>query len=128
VCNGILALEGNGKIYYSEGGYDYYIEKKKQRIREEAPVKTKEQKEENRTRPKPKKMSYKDALELESIHEKIITAETEVERIEKIFALPDFYEKYAEKTNELNRQLEEAKEKVKKHYERWEELERMKDE
>ena len=52
----------------------------------------------------------------------------EVERIEKVFALPDFYEKYAEKTNELNRQLEEAKEKVKKLYERWEELERMKKE
>ena len=73
-------------------------------------------------------MSYKDSLELESIQEKIAEAESEVERIEKGFALPDFYEKYAEKTNELNRQLEEAKEKVKKLYERWEELERMKDE
>ena len=128
VCNGILALEGNGEIYYSEGGYDYYIEKKKQRIREEAPVKIKEQKEENRTKPKPKKMSYKDSLELESIQGKIIEAESEVDKIEKIFALPDFYEKYAEKTNELNQQLEEAKERVKKLYERWEELERMKQE
>ena len=73
-------------------------------------------------------MSYKDSLELESIQEKIVEAESEVERIEKIFTSPDFYEKYAEKTNKLNKQLEEAKEKVKKLYERWEELERMKDE
>ena len=31
VCNGILAFEGNKEIYYSEGDYDYYIEKRKQR-------------------------------------------------------------------------------------------------
>lgn len=128
VCNGILALEGDGEIYYSEGGYDYYIEKSKQRLRDEEPAKIKEQKEEPRTKPKQKKMSYKDSLELESIQGKIIEAESEADRIEKIFALPDFYEKYAEKTNELNQQLEEAKEKVKKLYERWEELERVKKE
>ncbi len=31
VCNGILAFEGNGKIHFSEGDYDYYLEKRKKR-------------------------------------------------------------------------------------------------
>ena len=31
VCDGILALEGNEEIYFSEGDYDYYIQKKKER-------------------------------------------------------------------------------------------------
>ena len=53
-------------------------------------------------------------------------AEAEVEQIENIFSSPDFYEKYATQTNELNQKLESAKEKVKKLYERWEELERKK--
>ncbi|MCJ7553413.1 MAG: hypothetical protein MUO34_05955, partial [Ignavibacteriaceae bacterium] len=79
-------------------------------------------------KPKQKKLSYKDALELESIEEKIIAAESEVERIEKIFTSPEFYEKYAAQTNQLNLQRDEAKEKVKKLYGKWDELERKKGE
>ncbi|MGA7719959.1 MAG: ABC-F family ATP-binding cassette domain-containing protein [Ignavibacteriaceae bacterium] len=126
VCNGILALEGNGEIYFSEGDYDYYIEKKKLRISEDETAKLKEKKEDTRTKTKVKKLSYKDAKELEQIEEKIILAEEEVEKIEKIFALPDYYEKYAAQTSKLNLKLAEAKEIVKKLYDRWDELDQMK--
>jgi ATP-binding cassette subfamily F protein uup len=132
ICSGILALEGNKEIYYSEGDYDYYVEKRKQRLSENNDDLIKEKKvsanKEIKVKTKRKKLSYKDALELEKIEESILIAETEVERIEKIFTSPDFYVKYAEQTNELNRQLEDAKEKVKQLYERWDELERKKDE
>jgi len=132
VCEGILALEGNGEIYYSEGNYDYYISKKKRRQQEEiesepgivqepSPVR-------QRPKSKPKKLSYKENLELEQIEEKIIDAESEVEKIEKIFTSPDFYLKYADQTNELNRQLENARSKIKQLYDRWDELERKKEE
>ncbi|MGE5798653.1 MAG: ABC-F family ATP-binding cassette domain-containing protein [Ignavibacteria bacterium] len=127
VCSGILALEGNKEIYYSEGDYNYYIEKRKQRVSEEEILAAKK-KEDTRVKQKAKKLSFKDSRELEKIEEKIIEAESEIERIEKIFTSPDFYLKYAEQTNEFNKQLEEAKEKVKKLYERWEELERKKEE
>ena len=128
VCTGILALEGNNEIYYSEGNYDYYIKKRMQRLQETEVSKPKGKKEDTRIKSRPKKLSYKDSLELEQIEEKIIAAESEVERIEKIFTSPDFYLKYAEQTNDLNWQLAEAKEKVKKLYERWGELERKKTE
>ena len=128
VCSGILALEGNKEIYYSEGDYDYYIEKKKKRTERDEVSKTKEKKEDTKLKSKSKKLSYKEALELEKIEEKIVEAESEVERIEKIFTSPDYYLKYAEHTNELNNQLTKAKEEVKNLYERWEELERKKDE
>ena len=132
VCEGILALEGNGEIYYSEGNYDYYISKKKRRQQEEiesepgivqepSPVR-------QHPKSKPKKLSYKENLELEQIEEKIIDAESEVEKIEKIFTSPDFYLKYADQTNELNRQLENARSKIKQLYDRWDELERKKEE
>ena len=128
VCNGILALEGGGKIYYSEGNYDYYVEKRKSNLTDSEPVRIKEKKQDVRIKQKAKKLSYKDALELESIEGKIIIAESEVKKIENIFSSPDFYEKYAQQTNELNQQLEEAKKKVMKLYERWDELEKMKSE
>lgn len=131
VCDGILALEGNGEIYYSEGDYDFYIEKKKNRDKDIDQSKPKTEKEDSRVKPKtnpPPRISYKDKMELEQIEEKIMLAEAEVEQIENIFSTPDFYEKYATQTNELNQKLESAKEEVKKLYERWEELERMKEE
>jgi len=130
VCNGILALEGDKEIYYSEGDYDYYIEKRKQRSQKSEDGESKEKKDSvttiTRVKNKTKKLSYKDALELEQIEERIIVAEAEVDRIESIFISPDFYLKYAEQTNELNRQLEDAREKVKLLYIRWDELERKK--
>jgi len=126
ICDGILALEGNEEIYYSEGGYDFYIEKKKKREQDYREVKTKEITEDSRIRNKQKKLSYKDAIELAQIEEKIMIAESEVEEIEKIYSLPDFFEKYATQTTELNLKLEKAKENVKKLYNRWEELESLK--
>jgi ATP-binding cassette subfamily F protein uup len=126
VCNGILALEGNGEIYFNEGDYDYYVEKRRTRISGEETTKPKEKKEDTRTKAKVKKLSYRETKELEQIEEKIIRAEGEIERIEKIFTSPDFYDKYAAQTKELNLQLDEAKTSVKKFYDRWDELERLK--
>ena len=127
VCDGILALEGNDEIYYSEGDYDYYIEKKKKRENDNNQSKPKNVKEDLKIKSKVKKLSYKDALELSQIENKIMIAESEVEEIENIFSSSDFYEKYASQTNELNLKLELAKQNVKKLYERWEELESLKD-
>ena len=126
ICDGILALEGNEEIYYSEGGYDFYIEKKKKRAQDFKESISKEINEDSRSKSKQKKLSYKDALELDGIEEKIMQAEAEVENIEKIFSSPDFFEKYAANTNELNQKLDDAKHIVKKLYERWEELESLK--
>lgn len=126
VCNGILAFEDDGMVHFSEGNYDYYLQKKKARVKNESGPVKKEKPEEKVVKPKVKKLSWKESKELETIEEKIITAEQEVGKIESIFSSPDFYEKYATQTTELTLQLEYAKEKVKQLYERWEELEQLK--
>jgi len=126
VCNGILAFEGNGSIYFSEGNYDYYSEKRKRKIVQEDSLEKKEKKEDTRVKAKIKKLTWKEAKELETIEESIVNAESEVERIEAIFSSPDFYEKFATQTNELNLQLKEEKEKIKNLFTRWEELENIK--
>lgn len=126
VCNGIIALEGDGEIYYSEGDYDYYVQKKKLRLTETNTEQVKIKKEDTREKPKVRKLTWKENKELETIEENILNEEAEVVRIEAIFSSPDFYTKYANQTTELNKQLEDAKEKVKFLYERWEELEKIK--
>ena len=126
ICNGILAFEEGGNVHFSEGNYDYYLQKRKARIEEESPMSPKEKAAENRPKPKVKKLTWKESKELETVEEKIINAEQEVHRIESIFSSPDFYEKYAAQTNELTLQLDEAKRTVKLLYQRWEELEQLK--
>lgn len=125
VCNGILAFEGNGKVYFSEGNYDYYREKRRDIILNENSDQKKEKKEYSKVKNKIRKLTWKEKKELETIEEDIIAAEENVKRIEYIFASPDFYEKYATKTNELNAELNEAKMQVSILYKRWEELENI---
>lgn len=126
VCNGILAFEDNDNVHFSEGNYDYYLEKRKARLEIEVDPIKKEKSEEKNIKQKVKKLTWKETKELETIEEKIIFAEHEVERIEQIFSSPDFYEKYATQTNELTCQLEQAKDTVNQLYQRWDELERLK--
>jgi ATP-binding cassette subfamily F protein uup len=126
VCNGILAFEGDGKVYYSEGNYEYYIEKKKNRVIDVKTSDKKVLKEETREKNNVRKLTFKEKKELESIEENIIKAEENVKRIESIFSSEGFYSKYAENTKELTEELDMAKEKVKSLYERWEYLESVK--
>jgi len=126
VCNGIVAIEEDGEIYYSEGDYDYYIEKKRKRKSDDSALVSKIKKEDTREKPKARKLSYKEAKELDRIEDDIMKAEAETERIEAIFTSPDFYIKYASQTNDLNRQMQEIKESVALLYKRWEELEKIK--
>lgn len=125
ICNGIFAFEGDGEVYFSEGNYDYYIEKRNARTKEKKVAAQKVKKEDSRVKPKIKKLTWKEKKELETIEDNIMLAEENVERIEGIFSSEDYYEKYAAKTNELNTELEAAKEVVKKLYKRWEELENI---
>jgi ATP-binding cassette subfamily F protein uup len=127
VCNGILAFEGNGHVYFSEGNYDYYVEKRKKALKEKEKLSSIEQKKgDTRIKEKTRKLTWAEQKELEIIEENILNAEAKVEEIENLFSLPDFFEKYADKTKELNSQLEEAKIKVANLYNRWEELEEIK--
>ncbi len=125
VCNGILAFEGDGEVYFSEGNYDYYIEKRTSRKKKENTTTQRVKKENTKTEPKVKKLTWKEKKELETIEAEIMKAEEDVERIEGFFSSEDFYEKYATKTNELNAELAKARKLVEKLYSRWEELEKV---
>jgi ATP-binding cassette subfamily F protein uup len=128
VCNGILAFEGDGKVHFSEGDYDYYIEKRNAReAKTSAKVNTAvtPKKQELQVKVQTNKLKWKEAKELETIEQDILNAEAEVERIEKIFASPDFYEKHGYQTVSLTAELSAAKAIVDRLYTRWHELEEL---
>ncbi|MFA6539996.1 MAG: ATP-binding cassette domain-containing protein [Bacteroidota bacterium] len=124
VCNGILAFEGNGKVHFSEGNYDYYIEKRAARLAAE--IETEKQKTKTAAaKPEPKKLKWKEAKELETIEEDILRAEENVHRIESLFTTEDFYQKYADKIDAITEELNAAKTNVERLYARWHELEEL---
>jgi ATP-binding cassette subfamily F protein uup len=123
VCTDILAFEGDGNIQHSVGDYDYYVEKK-QRLAAATPKREEFKAAEEKPKVvKLRKLSFKEARELEGIEPQIHAAEAEVARIEALFADGEFFRKNAAKVNELTAELDTAKEKITQLYARWEELE-----
>lgn len=125
VCNGILAFEGDGKVHFSEGNYDYYLEKRKVRLAND--LETEKLKKKNvDAKTEPKKLKWKEEKELETIEQDILKAEEEVHRIEALFAADDFYQKYIDRVDDLTKEMNAGKEKVERMYARWTELEKLK--
>jgi ATP-binding cassette subfamily F protein uup len=130
VCNGILAFEGDGYVHFSEGDYDYYIEKRDVRFAETASKVETTKAKDIGARRKPatagNKLKWKEARELEGIEENIQRAEEDVLRLEAMFSAPDFHEKFGDRTTQLVEELESAKATVEKLYLRWHTLEELK--
>ena len=134
VCTDILAFEGDGKIHHSVGDYDYYLEKKQTAeaaaARQSAAIistnKSAARVTSTPKSAKPRKLSFKEARELEGMEAQIHAVEAEVARIEGLFIQPDFHRKHATQVNQLTAELEAAKENITKLYARWEELDAIK--
>jgi len=136
VCTDILAFEGDGKIHHSVGDYDYYLEKK-QKAAKAQEVAARELAAKyaadaakaaapEKPRAKGRKLSFKEMHELAGMEAHIQTVEAEIERIENLFASPDFHRTHATQTDQLMAELESEKETLKKLFARWEELEALK--
>ncbi len=136
VCTGIVAFEGEGQVTFSEGSYDYYLEKRR-RARNTAsepdprawtaaakvPAAVVPQ---AKPAPKGRKLSFKEQRELDGIEEAIHVAEAEVAEKEARFLEPDFHRKHGPRVAELTEEIESGKRNVARLYARWEELEAMK--
>jgi ATP-binding cassette subfamily F protein uup len=136
VCTDVLAFEGDGRIHHSVGDYDYYLEKKQLA---DVAASRKSMAILSRTKSaalsrvaakpkaaKPRKLSFKEARELEGMEAQILAAEAEIARIEGLFASPDFHRTHATQTNQLKTDLAAAKEHLAQLFARWEELEAIK--
>ena len=131
VCTGIFAFEGDERITYSVGNYDYYLEKRAraQAAGEAAPP----ARSIDSTSPaspssslRARKLSFKEARELEGMETRIFALETNIARIEALFATPDFHRIHGAQTHQLVAELAAAKQLLTRTYARWEELEAIK--
>jgi len=126
VCTSILAFEGEDRVVYRVGNYDYYLEKRGavSPARESTPVPAVVAGQRKKSgKEKPRKLKWKEEREWESMEANILAAEDEVLELEATFAAPDFYAKPRAEIFDLETQLKTARDKVAHLYARWHELE-----
>jgi ATP-binding cassette subfamily F protein uup len=126
VCTGILAFEGEGQVTFSEGNYDYYLEKRRRAASSSGGAAREFKLSGSAPTPKAgkiRKLSFKEQRELEGIEAVIQSAEAQVTERESQFLDPEFVRKNGGRMQALLAELETAKAGVASLYSRWEELE-----
>ena len=129
ICDYIIAFEEGG-VFVQPGNYSYYLEKRKSReainkaqsaTYEKVANKSQTKKTKANNRAKP--LSNKERADLETIEERILLAEEEVEKIANRLNDPEYQAEHFDKLGEESKKLEDAQAAVTSLYSRWEELE-----
>ncbi|MDH4203415.1 MAG: ATP-binding cassette domain-containing protein [Phycisphaerae bacterium] len=124
VVTSTFVLEGEDVVKEYVGGYDDWLRQRQEPTRpqpeqEKTPKPTAKQ-----SADKPRKLSYKEKKELESLPQLIETLEAEQQKLHDAMADPNFY-KQAAKIATTAARLEELKQQLQTAYTRWEELEEL---
>ncbi|AOE50642.1 ATP-binding cassette ATPase Uup [Kangiella sediminilitoris] len=129
VVTSTIVFEGEGKVREYIGGYDDWLRQRPQsRGAGSASSKTGSKSE---SKPKPRKksakLSYKDQRELDQLPADIAQLEDDIEQLQAKMASPEFYQQPSDDIAEVNSQLAQLEASLEQRFERWEELEAMKD-
>ena len=124
VITSTLSIHPDGRVESLVGGYDDWLQKQPQKT---APVKAVKPKATLKSRPRerPKKRSFKESRELESLPELIGNLEAEQEELHQTLSSPEFYKESGDRVRQVNERLEVIETELKKAYSRWEELEEL---
>lgn len=125
VVTSTLVLEGQGKVAEFTGGYDDWLRQRQPSSESEnrpakEPVKAVAAREASG---KPRKLSFKEQKELESLPVQIAELEAQLEELHSAMADPSFYRQDGAAIGQAKARLESVQADVARAYERWESLE-----
>jgi len=123
VVSSTLALNPDGTVKETVGGYEDWLREQSAEVSTTAakPVQEKGKPQKER----PRKLSFKEERELETLPDRISSLEAEQEQIHATLADPEFYKNSAAEAVPLNARLEAIDAELLTAYERWEELEAL---
>jgi ABC transport system ATP-binding/permease protein len=144
VATALFVFEGNGRVHRHEGGYDAWLERREaaERAAAEASRERVGRGGGGRggdargaghapgspgTADRPRRLTYREQRELEGIEAAITAAEAERDRLEAVLADPALYSHAPETVPTLSADFDEARRRVEELYERWAELEAIRE-
>ena len=124
VATGILAFEDDGQVTAYAGNYSDYRERRAERdTARERSSRAVDTPEKRRSAPKPRKLSYKEKIELEELVASIEQAETGAAEIEATLSDPALYAERASEVPGIVERQREIQEELERLMSRWMELE-----
>lgn len=118
VVTSTLVFEGNGKIQEYVGGYQDRASKNKD------PERAVEKKEKPKQQ-KPKKLGFKEQKELSELPHKIELLEQEINQLQTLINLPDFYKKPQAEVASTLEHIKKLEKELERTYQRWQELDNL---
>ncbi|RLC26273.1 MAG: ABC transporter ATP-binding protein [Deltaproteobacteria bacterium] len=126
VVTSTLVFEGKGQVNEYAGSYDDWLIQRPQPKQERLPAKKSCNKHGPETsRPKERKLGFKEKRELKELPFKIDTFEAEQKELYAIMSDPMFYKKGKEKIAKLQAHLTEVEDEIEAAYLRWQALESL---
>jgi ATP-binding cassette subfamily F protein uup len=133
VATAILAFEGGGKVTLYEGSYSFYAERRPKPAQDRGDRGDRARREPKEERPAaaarsagPRKLTFKEARELEAIEDTIAAAETRVKTLEATLSDPSVFKDRPTEVQALIADLEAARAEVERLFARWQELDAIK--
>ncbi len=125
ICTHVAAFETGAEVVMLAGNYEDYLRYRKDKARLSdiaEPVRDRPKRPASR-KEAPRRLTWREKRELESIEETILVAEKEVARLQSQINAPAFYKGPNDEVQQVLRELDAAEARVHELYARWAELE-----
>ncbi len=123
VVTSTLVLQGAGRIKEYVGGYDDWLRQRQNELEQSAADPPQKEKKEKPKSARPKKLSYKQQKELESLPGRIEQLEETLAALHDHMARPEFYKQDAEILAHTSTEMKTLETQLADAYARWEALE-----
>ena len=126
VVTSTLVLEGGGAVGEFVGGYDDWLQQRREQEPVAPPAKKAVPEAARPVKERPRKLSFKEERELETLPARIAALEEEEKKLHATLADPEFYRSAGSEVTHLNARLEAIAHELAEVYERWVELDGLK--
>ena len=127
VVTSTLVFEGSGRIQQYAGGYDDWLVQRPQELSEISTQKGKKRELKKTGAVRPRKLTFREKQELDSLPPAIEAMEVEQDNLYKAMAEPGFFQQDKEVVEHTQMRLPELEQLLAVSYARWEELEKIRE-